>query len=984
MSRQFVLRGALCVLAALAILPLANAADTTASVKVGGFWGEQYGRLTKKWLPHCIHEMEKGGRGEELLNLVAAGDVNAGRKPSAKYKGHVFSDAYPYNVAEAMCLALELKDDPFLRAKLEEWIPVFLAAQEKSGYIHSFHALSRKPHFSDAWDHEFYVMGYFIELGIAHMRLTGGKDRRLFDAAIRCADHLDSVFGPAPKRTWTNGHPGIEYAFLRLADAVNRWDGAGKGDRYARLAQHFIRTQHSQRCGLPGRDMTYSQCEQPAENMGEARGHAVRAVYFYTGMEGVGRRLADHSLAAAADRLFDSAVNRKMYLTGGVGVTVRDEAFGPDYDLPQDGYTESCAGCGLAFWCLERAAAHPGDPLPFDVYERVLYNNVLGAVSRDGENFFYQNPLASDKPRYPWHRCPCCVGNIPRTLFALKDNLVSTSADGRTLYVNNYMDIETDDFRMETDYPRNGKVKFTVKRGRYDRILARFPNRAESSLYRAAPEVEHGYREVKGEWTLPLPEQTVTAIPEVKACAELVAFQRGPIVYSWEGKDFGTKVANYARLNNGGESRVWVPPVSSGSSDPTGLEFKLAAKRRFVLDGVMPLDPDAYWPGAQYMATVKMLPAALRFVTTDGKEVFRHDLEAGDGRLPEPPFEAALLVAGISPVTVLVRKDGKTSFLAIRETGDFEPRRREYAKTLRFRTDGGAMDARVALSAGVGQADMRFVTEGRENRPYVENGRLFLAFSARAYGSWLGVMSVDPRNPSDIRLEGTVFFDYGDGLLRNDIAADLFHDAESGMWRAYASNFSTGTGACGTRGRAPGGITVAWSRDCPLHGVSVMEARPLGLSGMNEDPDGIFDAASGKWRLLISAFARNGIRASLLESDAWDGPFKPVAGPVGRDSTGTTILPFGGRRYCLSGSADGAMYAYSYPDLKMLGRLRFDRPPWPEKGAGASGRVWPAIAEFDDGDRPAYLMVTMDRVNFPGMPAPNWTYGELHLYLARP
>ncbi len=179
--------------------------------KVGGFWHDEYRLLVTKWLPHCIKEMEAGGRGEELLNLVATGEVLAGKKPCVKFKGHPWSDAYPYNTLEAICLALEIdpgddvgfaKAQEFLRAKMEEWIPIILAAQEPSGYIHSYHDLRREPHFSNAAKHEFYVMGYFIEMGIAHYRATKGRDRRLYDAAIRCADHLDSVFGPPPKRTW--------------------------------------------------------------------------------------------------------------------------------------------------------------------------------------------------------------------------------------------------------------------------------------------------------------------------------------------------------------------------------------------------------------------------------------------------------------------------------------------------------------------------------------------------------------------------------------------------------------------------------------------------------------------------------------------------------------------------------------------------------------------------------------------------------------
>ena len=110
------------------------------AVKVGGFWGEQFRMLTVKWLPHCVRQMEKGGRGEEMLNLIATGELNAGKKPSVKFKGCMWSDAYPYNTVEAICLALEV--DPgadaewraaqgFLRAKVEEWIPIFLAAQDE-------------------------------------------------------------------------------------------------------------------------------------------------------------------------------------------------------------------------------------------------------------------------------------------------------------------------------------------------------------------------------------------------------------------------------------------------------------------------------------------------------------------------------------------------------------------------------------------------------------------------------------------------------------------------------------------------------------------------------------------------------------------------------------------------------------------------------------------------------------------------------------
>ena len=415
---------------------------------------------------------------------------------------------------------------------------------------------------------------------------------------------------------------------------------------------------------------------------------------------------------------------------------------------------------------------------------------------------------------------------------------------------------------------------------------------------------------------------------------------------------------------------------------PMEIDFKLAAEKRFQLDGIIPLSADAYWPGAQYLATVTTLPATLKFVTVKGEEVFRYEVKAGDARLPAVPFDLALFVAGNCDVTVFTRKDGQVKLLGLaRPNKGCDLRTASYTRDLRFRAEGGAKDLKVALSAGIGQADIRFVTTGRENRPYTENGRFFFTFSSRGWGTNQGIMSIDPHHPNDLRLEGTLFFDYGDGLIRNDTSSDLFYDDVAGEWRAYVSNFSTGIGSSGTGKREPGGVNIARCKTNPLHGANVMKVTRLGLSGMNEDPDGIWDAEAGKWRLLLSEFSK-GIRASMWESEKWNGPFTRIAGPVSHDSTGTTIFPMDGKRYVLSGSSERACYVYSYPDLQMLGKLKFDTPPWPTTGKGGPhGRVWPAVAEFTRNGKPAYLMVTMDRINFPGMPRPNWTYGKLMIYV---
>lgn len=553
-------------------------------VKVNGFWRGEFRKLAVEWIPHCIRQMEKGGRGEEMLNLVATAEINAGKKPSVKFKGCPWSDAYPYNTVESICLALEIdpgqdeqwrKTNQFLRAKLEEWIPIFLAAQEKDGYIHSFHALKRLPHFSNAANHEFYVMGYFIEMGVAHIRMTRGKDRRLFDAAIRCADLLDATFGPAPKRTWTNGHPGIEYAFLRLADACEKWNGKGSGQKYAKLAQYFVRHQHSTGKGVHHFKPSYNQSERPAEEMSEATGHAVRATYFYTAMAGIASRLNDTKLGLAAERIFANAIDKKEYITGGVGASEYGEAFGPDYDLTLNGYCEACASCGMSFWCTELRTVGGGDNRTEDVRERLLYNLVLGSISNDGRNFLYRNPPNGRERHYPWHGCPCCIGNIPRTLLALKDTMYTFSRDGKTLFVDHFMNCESDlvlngrtyHAKMVTDYPNGNRFNLTVSPSPDFAVSVRFPNRAESALYQVSPEVPHGYRVLKPittssssadyTWTLQMPLQKVVADPRVSACRGRVAYQRGPTVYTWEGAYGDINVPYRDRLEKGGYSAVW-------------------------------------------------------------------------------------------------------------------------------------------------------------------------------------------------------------------------------------------------------------------------------------------------------------------------------------------------------------------------------------------------------------------------------------------
>ncbi len=286
--------------------------------------------------------------------------------------------------------------------------------------------------------------------------------------------------------------------------------------------------------------------------------------------------------------------------------------------------------------------------------------------------------------------------------------------------------------------------------------------------------------------------------------------------------------------------------------------------------------------------------------------------------------------------------------------------------------------ASSCFSPGTGQADIRAITD-EEGAPLLDDGRLWFTMTLRGRALPHPLQGVFSLNPSvfDLRFEGIIVFDMNDGLLRNDLASHLFRDSKSGAWRGWTTGFSALDGA----GRAEVKTILAISsvRD-PRRGFSIMQAHPIGISGAHEDPHCIYDKEVGKWRMLLCEHDKK-YRASIWESDDWDQGFTRLAGPVEMDSTGTMIQKFGNKRYALFGSADRKIYIRSYPDLEPAGELKLDMPPWNDQNGT---RIWPNVIPLPTGYPAPYIALMMDRVNFPSMPKPNWTYGALYLYHGHP
>ena len=537
-------------------------------------WNNRAKAIIVSWIPHCIEkisdpDLPEGG----INNLVEAAKKLRG-EPAQDHKGYVFSNAWIYNTVESICIALMVNpqgDEEIIAAQeamrgtLEEWIPLILDAQEPDGYLQTVFTLRDWPHWSPQHreDHEGYVAGYYLEAAVSHYMLTGGKDLRLYNSAKKLADCWVSHIGPEPgKQKWYDGHQDMEMALVRFGRFVNTVEGGGKGDQYIALAKFLLD------CREGGSE--YDQSHVPVVEQYEAVGHAVRASYTYAGMSDVAMETHDIDYQSAVMSLYDNMINRKYYVTGGIGSGETSEGFGPDYSLRHEAYCESCSSCGLIFFEHKLNMAYHNARYA-DLYEETLYNALLGSLDMEGENFYYQNPLTAHGARYPWHGCPCCVGNIPRTLLMLPTWTYVKDADN--LYMNMFLGstitvpgIAGTDVEMvqKTAYPWSGKVDLTVspKKSSSFTLHIRIPNHEVSELYttvpeangvvtitlngkRIAPPIENGYAVIKRKWkkgdkisiNLPMVVQRVYGDEKIAATRGQVALRYGPLVYTFESAD---------------------------------------------------------------------------------------------------------------------------------------------------------------------------------------------------------------------------------------------------------------------------------------------------------------------------------------------------------------------------------------------------------------------------------------------------------------
>ena len=537
------------------------------SVKVtDNFWGQRLQASREVTIPLAFSKCEETGRYENFVKAAHPSDTY-------KVEGFSFDDTDVYKTIEGASYSLQTYPDKKLQKYIDSVLVIVAGAQEPDGYLYTARTMNPKhPHNwagKERWvavenlSHEFYNLGHMIEGAVAHYQATG--KRNFLDIAIKYADCVCREIGNGPQqKKYVPGHQIAEMALVKLYMAT--------GDKkYLDQAKFFLDTR-----GYTSRKDTYSQAHKPVVEQDEAVGHAVRAVYMYSGMADVAAITGDSSYIKAIDKIWDNIVSKKIYITGGIGAHHAGEAFGNNYELPNlSAYCETCTAIGNVYMNYRLFLLH-GDAKYFDVLERTLYNGLISGVSLDGGSFFYPNPLSSNGKysRKPWFGCACCPSNVSRFIPSLPGYVYAVKNDQVyvNLYLSNKAELKVDKKKIlleqETGYPWNGDIRLKITQGNQDFTMKlRIPgwvrgNVLPGDLYSYADnqkpayqvsvngqtvesDVNDGYLSIARKWKkgdvvevhFDMIPRIVKANPKVEADHGRVAVERGPIVYCAEWPD---------------------------------------------------------------------------------------------------------------------------------------------------------------------------------------------------------------------------------------------------------------------------------------------------------------------------------------------------------------------------------------------------------------------------------------------------------------
>lgn len=539
------------------------------------FWSPKLKVWRDVTIPDCFTKFEND-RGGAINNFDRVRDGKTGG-----HAGPEWYDGLIYEMIRGSADFLASQRDPALEARLDGYIEriAAAAARDPDGYLNTWTQLmAPNTHWglnggNDVQQHDVYNAGAMVEAAVHYYRATGKTP--LLQVATRLANHMADVMGPPPKQNVVPGHSLPEEALVKLyrlyrekPELKARMSVPVDEKRYLQLAEFWIENRGNHQGRSWGKfDGPYAQDHKPVLQQETIEGHAVRATLLCAGLVAAANANGREDYLNAALRLWENMVQRRMYVIGGLGAVAGHEGFGPDYELPNDGYLETCAAIGAGFFHHNMNLAL-GHARYADELERVLYNAVIPGVSLKGDTYFYENPLEAGpkRARWAWHGCPCCPPMFLKIMGALPGCIYARDEEG--IYVNLFIGSRAEThlpggnvvLRQSGRYPWEGHIKLSVEpeRDMEFALNVRLPGWCVEPRLQlngkplTAFENVRGYASLHRKWQkgdvvellLPMPVRRLKAHPRIEADRGRMALQRGPLVYCLEAVDNGGHVQN--------------------------------------------------------------------------------------------------------------------------------------------------------------------------------------------------------------------------------------------------------------------------------------------------------------------------------------------------------------------------------------------------------------------------------------------------------
>lgn len=496
-------------------------------VKINGFLGKILERNRKVSIPLLYKLFVKN---KTIENFEIEAGIKKGEKTT-----RLATDSDLYKWIEGVSWDLQNEWDEENIKLIEDLIGLIGKAQKKSGYLNTSPYI-KKEFENLKYSHELYCGGHLIQAAIAHYRSTGKEN--FLNIAIRWADLICKKFGKG-KIEKTDGHPEVEMALVELYRTT-------KKEKYLNLAEFFLNIENPDYCGLPN---------VPILKFKQLFGHAVRMMYLCCGATDYYTETGEKKYLKVLEILWEDLINRKIYITGGIGSRYENEAIGLPFELPNlRAYCESCASVACMMWCF-RMFLIKEECEYFDIFEQILYNSFLGSISFDGKKYFYVNPLSSigEHQRKEWYSTTCCPPNIQRFISSLPGYFYAISKDG--IYVNLYdnstaeLNLNNKKVKIEqkTNYPYEGKVLLDVQSEEKINLYIRIPKWSERTEIKVDKKI---YKPESGRYFKLMTEgkknieinfnikvDFYSGNPEIESVRNCISLKRGPIVYCLESVD---------------------------------------------------------------------------------------------------------------------------------------------------------------------------------------------------------------------------------------------------------------------------------------------------------------------------------------------------------------------------------------------------------------------------------------------------------------